>query len=146
MRGVWRNLWLFDWVRRRRDVSHVVLFDEGVVQCAHYLFAQLTKSPDISAVRRFAAVVPVPDLLVHVRADTPRLTSRMMERADPPRRGLTRGEAAELISHAQLVFESLADSLPPSVELIAIDNGEGADVAALARTVADRIHELVSRR
>lgn len=106
-RGVWRQIGLHEMsIRRLRD-SRIVLFDEGTVHTAHYLFVYVERTPTNDDLENFCKLVPMPDLIVCLEAPTGTLVERMARRRDPPRRGLTRPQMERLVHNGLLVFERL---------------------------------------
>lgn len=110
LRGVWRQIGLFELALRRQGEADVVLVDEGTVHTAHYLFARLERRPQEAEVQEFCRQVPLPDLLVLVENAREVLIERLSRRLDPPMGKLDRVAVEVLVDHAQEVFERLKDS------------------------------------
>ncbi len=67
-------------IRRYRRGDDVVVVDEGTVQCVHYLFVHVAAVAAAEDIVRFAALVPLPDVIVYVREDERVLLERTLRR------------------------------------------------------------------
>ena len=77
-RGVWRQIGLREMILRRRLDSRIVLFDEGTVHTAHYLFVQLKRTPSNEDLENFCKLVPMPAAIDKV---PPRAVTRRHRKA-----------------------------------------------------------------
>ena len=91
------------YARRQVPARHVVLVDEGLVHRAVNLFGWYAQPP-AEAVRRYAALVPLPDALVAVDTDADAARDRVLARGVPKRlQGRSEGEVADFIARARVV-------------------------------------------
>lgn len=131
-------------IARRHDRDAIVLVDEGPIQAAH-MFAFNATPPGPAEIARFAALVPLPDLVVYVRSSVDALVRRTLTRSDAPRqiRGRSSTSTEVYIRRAVAVFDRLVQTERLSDRvLIAEDNGhEQRAVDDLAGRVAQWILE-----
>ncbi len=140
-RGVWRQIGLHEMTIRRLRDSRIVLFDEGTVHTAHYLFVQVKRTPSNDDLENFCKLVPMPDLIVCLEAPTDTLVERMAHRRDPPRRGLTRPQMERLVHNGLAVFERLrrCPSLASRWLVVRSDSLERETLDATVDRIVERI-------
>jgi len=124
LRGVWRQIGFYELGRRVED-SIVVLADEGTVHAAHYVFVQLSSIVNDEYLESFVRLVPMPDLVVCIEAPQDTLLVRIRERADPPRRTLSRIDAELLVEAASSVFARLKRFPRLSSRLLVVGGYDG---------------------
>jgi hypothetical protein len=123
-RNALKNLALHGRMRRVAP-GRAVLVDEGTLQVAHYLFVHVSAPPPAEALVRFAELVPLPDVVVHVTGPEEALVRRTLARghrripgAAPPVVGAVVRHALEtfarLRAHAVAEGRLRAVALPPS--------------------------------
>lgn len=157
MRNMVRKLGMHE-MTKRADPGTTFLVDEGTILTAYQLFvysdAPFTQ-PDL---KRFGRLVPLPDLIVSVRAPIDVLLKRAMARSDR-RRELTQNDEDEVqrwIVRAVDLFDALAEIEPIRDRLmtveIADDEPESFDAAifeverSLAREVVPSIERTPTGR
>ena len=157
MRNMVRKLGMHE-MTKRADPGTTFLVDEGTILTAYQLFvysdAPFTQ-PDLE---RFGRLVPLPDLIVSVRAPIDVLLKRAMARSDR-RRELTQNDEDEVqrwIVRAVDLFDALAEIEPIRDRLmtveIADDEPESFDAAifeverSLAREVVPSIERTPTGR
>ena len=103
-----------------------VLSDEGVVLSAYQLFVYSDAAFDPIVLDRFARLVPLPDLIVYVRAPHELLVERALRRADPRRElvGRSRAEVGDRLARAAEMFDALAGTPTISERLQTVDIGD----------------------
>jgi hypothetical protein len=79
-RNVAKRVGVHALIRRYRRGDDVVVVDEGTVQCVHYLFVHVAAVAAAEDIVRFAALVPLPDVIVYVREDERVLLERTLRR------------------------------------------------------------------
>ena len=111
LRNVVRKVGVHE-LTRRADPAVTLLNDEGTILIAYQLFVYTDEAPTPSEIERFARLVPLPDLVVHVKAPTELLVERAMARPDVRRElaGLDRERIGSWIRRAIAVFDTLAGS------------------------------------
>ena len=111
LRNVVRKVGVHE-LTRRADPAVTLLNDEGTILIAYQLFVYTDEAPTPSEIERFARLVPLPDLVVHVKAPTDLLVERAMARPDVRRElaGLDGERIGSWIRRAIAVFDALAGS------------------------------------
>ena len=122
LRSLERKLGGYTLIRRIAG-DRIILIDEGPVLAAHmFVYAGHRVSPrDIGT---FAATVPLPDLIVYVRAPVDAVVRRTLLRQDPPRAMASRFRP-DLVRYAEAaadLFEQLVALLRPVVPVLVVDN------------------------
>ena len=108
-RSMIRQACTFDVLRSFESQYDFVLVDECTLGSAHNLFVHVHRPPRNDEVQRFATLVPMPDIVVHVDVDTQRALQRTLGRGDPPiRRGHENNRFERFIQHGRQVYEYLA--------------------------------------
>lgn len=122
LRNVVRKIGVYE-MARRANPQTAFLADEGTLLIAYQLFVYSDAPFTAADLERFARLVPIPDLVVHVKAPTDVLVRRAMTRPDP-RRELRTGDPREverLISRAADVFDGLAATGPVRERVITVE-------------------------
>lgn len=137
LRSVVRRLGV-DRIARRHGRRTLVLADEGVVLIAYLLFVYGDVEFDEEDLAEFAAMVPLPDRIVHVRAPIESLVRRTLSRPDPPRELRSRDEATvrRHLGSAAAMFDRLVAFPPLRDRVLEVENLAGED---RRRALADRI-------
>jgi thymidylate kinase len=133
-RNVVRKLGMHE-MARRADPRTTFLVDEGTVLMAYQLFVYSDAPFTQADLERFVRLVPLPDVVVHVKAPVDVLLRRALTRPDR-RRELARKDPQEVerrISRAVELFDALAEIPPISERLLTVeiadDSPEGLDAA-----------------
>ena len=125
-----------------------VFVDEGTVLIAYLLFVYTEGAYSQSDLERFAALVPKPDVLVHVGAPVGVLMQRAKDRSDTRRElaGLDDSAIRKSIERAVAVFDGLASTSSVGPITVRVDNqGDSAvDLQRVAAEVVSAIHRLDS--
>jgi deoxyadenosine/deoxycytidine kinase len=83
LRSLERKLGVYE-ITSRCSKDRIILVDEGPILAAHmFVFTGAAYTPQ--EIARFADLVPLPDLVVYVRASVDTLVKRTLRRGDPPR-------------------------------------------------------------
>lgn len=130
---------------RRADPSTTLLVDEGTLLIAYQLFVYSQVPVARADIERFVDLVPLPDLVVYVRAPVDVLVRRAVVRPDR-RRELARGDWEELrrwIVRAVELFDALAELEPIRSRLCTVEIAEEhpGSLGAAARSVGAWIDE-----
>jgi Ser/Thr protein kinase RdoA (MazF antagonist) len=95
-----------DFARRLVPRQHVVIVDEGLIHRSVNLFGWY-HVPPLEAIRRYVALVPLPDELIYVEADPAEEHARALARGLPKRLAGRSGEdVAAFVAHARDVAET----------------------------------------
>jgi thymidylate kinase len=120
----------------------VVLVDEGPIQAAH-MFAPNADSLTQSDIDRFAALLPLPDLVVYVKSPMDALMERTLQRPDPPREVRSKQETATArhLKGAVAVFDRLVHSGSLRARVLIVENAGTAqnECSAAADEIAASI-------
>ena len=122
LRGIERQIGVLEKVRRAAG-DRIVLVDEGTVHLAHkvFVFSRALYAPD--EIARFTDFIPLPDLLVYLKAPVETLVRRTLERPDPPREiRKNRAMTAEYIRRAVATFEQIVKVEKIQRRLLIVEN------------------------
>jgi thymidylate kinase len=122
LRNVVRKLGVHE-LARRADPRTTFLVDEGTILIAYQLFVYSRAPFTRIDLERFGGLVPLPDLVVHVKAPTDVLVRRAMDRADR-RRELARRDADAVrgwIARAVDLFDALSEVEPIRSRLVTVE-------------------------
>jgi hypothetical protein len=127
LRNVVRKLGVHE-LLRNSDPETVFLNDEGTVLIAYQLFVYSDAPPTARELERFSRLVPLPDLIVHVRAPTDVLLSRAATRPDPRRElaGRDVHEVGRRIRRASDLFAALVELDPIRDRVVTVELGDDA--------------------
>ncbi len=151
LRGVVRRVGMYELARTFAD-RDVVLSDEGTLLLA-YLYALTDAAYTENDLETFAALAPLPDLVVYVRASTDVLVERATRRPDRQRQ-LGRKDMFELerlITRTVAVFDRLVVTSALDGRVVQIDNSVDSEtshihaVEAVAARIAERRRALGHR-
>lgn len=127
---------------RVNPVSDFVLWDEGTVHSVHNLFVHAGAALDREELARYLAVVPKPDLVVHVTASAEQSVQVTLARGHA-RVGAEAAAVRTFISTARTVFDVLTTAPTLQDRLFLVDNtglgpsGNGELLKKRAELVAD---------
>jgi thymidylate kinase len=122
MRNVVRKLGMHE-LARNAEPETAFLVDEGTILIAYQLFVYSDAPFTQADLERFGRLVPLPDLIVHVKAPIDVLVRRAMTRSDR-RRELARHDAYEVerrIARAVELFDALAEIAPIRARLLTVE-------------------------
>jgi thymidylate kinase len=150
MRNMVRKLGMHE-LTKRADPGTTFLVDEGTILTAYQLFVYSDAPFTQPELERFGGLVPLPDVIVYVKAPTDVLVERAMTRSDR-RRELAQNDGEQVerwIVRAVELFDALAEIEPIRDRLVTVeiadDAPEGLDAAirevegSLTRDVAPSI-------
>lgn len=123
LRSIERTIGVFE-ILRRFNQDRIVLVDEGTIVPAHNVFvtAEADYSPD--EITRYAALAPLPDVIIYVKAPVDTLVQRALARTDPPRelKAASRTATEEYINCAVVMFEQLVTAENVRSRTLIVDN------------------------
>jgi thymidylate kinase len=141
VRAIVRRTGMFEVASRPAHAGELVLSDEGTVLLA-FMFPLDGRPYDTEELARFAKLVPLPDLVVHVRAPLDLLVRRARARTDRGRQlgAMDADELELLLRRTSEVFDTLAGTAPVRDRVVTIDGSLGSEaLPGLAATLADRL-------
>jgi len=122
LRSLERKIGMYE-ITKRYDRGQIILVDEGPLLAAHmFVFAD---SPVItSEIAAFAALLPLPDLIVYIKAPVEVLVKRTLKRPDPPREMDTADPSVteEYVKKAVSIFDQLTEVERIRNHLLVVDN------------------------
>lgn len=144
LRSVVRKLGVYE-IGRRRKREQIVLVDEGTVLAAHVIFVYSSAVYTPAEIREFAALVPLPDLIVYVAAPLESMVERTLQRVDPPRELNSKDPllVEKQIAEAIAVFEQLLEVKRIGRRTLVVQNPDSAEKDHDA--VVDHVSELLLR-
>ena len=137
LRSLERKIGLYE-IIRRYSRNRIVLVDEGPILAAHmFVFASSSITSD--EILSFAALLPLPDLIVYIKAPIDILVRRTLQRPDPPREMTSKDPAMteKYVSRAIEIFDQLMESERIRSRLLLVENPDVAN--AEHDKVADEI-------
>jgi thymidylate kinase len=115
-------------IARRHTHEQIILVDEGPILAAH-MFAFTRTSLTFDEIAQFANLVPLPDLVVYVRAPREVVVKRTLHRLDPPRQMNSKGPALteSYVQRAAAIFDQLVEAEPIRCRSLIVDNRDFAE-------------------
>ena len=121
-RSLERKLGMYE-LTQRYDKGQIILVDEGPILAAHmFVFTgSIVTSAEIAA---FANLLPLPDLVVYIKAPIEVLVRRALQRPDPPREMHKKDPimTEKYIKDATAVFDQLMECERIKSRLLVVDN------------------------
>jgi deoxyadenosine/deoxycytidine kinase len=123
LRSIARKIGTYEIIRRYKN-DRIILVDEGTVLAAHNLFVYNSTVYSSAAIAQFASLVPLPELIVYVKAPLNSLVQRSLQRGDPPRE--MRSKNPELVKRyvgrAGKMFEQLVETKEIRNRVLMVEN------------------------
>lgn len=143
LRSLERKIGVFE-IAQRQDPNQIILVDEGPILAAHMLaYAEAAFTPQ--EIADFAALIPLPDLVVYVKAPAGCLVERLLRRCDPPRemKSKDRMLIESYTQHAAMIFDELIRAAKFLGRVLIIENPES--VGEGRARVVDTISQFILR-
>jgi deoxyadenosine/deoxycytidine kinase len=146
LRSLVRKIGMYE-ITKRLGKNQIILVDEGPILAAH-MFVTTENTYTAEEITRFTDLLPLPDLIIYIRASVDTLIKRTTRRADPPREVdvKDRAQMEAYIKHTVNLFDQLtqAENIRPRllvVESLDIAGPEFNQVINSAyQTILDRSH------
>jgi thymidylate kinase len=103
-----------DEILKRRQNHQIILVDEGPLLLAHNVFVYTNATYTAEEIVRFASLVPLPDIIIYIKAPTETLVQRALLRPDPPREIKSRNR--------ELIVKHIHRAVEMFDQLVAADN------------------------
>ena len=144
LRSLVRKIGMYE-ITKHLGKDQIILVDEGPILAAH-MFVPAGNIYTPEEITRFTDLLPLPDLIVYIRASVDILMERTLRRADPPReievKNLTRMEA--YIKRTVTLFDQLTQAKNLQPRLLVIESLDIADPGF--NQVIDSIHQAILDR
>lgn len=127
LRSLERKIGLYE-ITQRYNRDRIILVDEGPILAAH-MFVFASSLVNASEIATFAALLPLPDLIVYIKAPVEVLVRRALQRPDPPREmGSKDPDMTEkFVRGATAVFDRLMEAERIQSRLLIVDNPDLTD-------------------
>jgi thymidylate kinase len=128
LRSLERKLGVYE-IIRRYEHERIVMVDEGTVLSAHNVFVFTNAFYTPEEIAQFAALIPLPDVIVYIRAPVDSLINRTLQRTDPPRELKSRDRALieRYVNRAVTLFDQLVETEEIRDRVLIVENPESAD-------------------
>jgi deoxyadenosine/deoxycytidine kinase len=125
LRSLERKIGVYEIIRRYAH-DRIILVDEGTVLLAHNVFVYSGAFYTPEEIAKFARLMPLPDLIVYVRAPMESLIRRSLRRADPPRemKSKNRAQVETYVRRAVTMFEQLVKADEIRSRVLTVENPE----------------------
>jgi hypothetical protein len=145
VRSIMRRLGAYE-MSKRYGRNRIVLLDEGPVLSAHLLFVFSDNAYSEEEISKFASLVPLPELVVYIKAPVDIMVQRLLQRSDAPRelRSKDQAEIEGCLWRAARVFDQLAgeEKIWDRVLVLANASSMGSELGV----VADGITAIILNR
>lgn len=123
LRSLERKISMYE-INRRRERNRIVLVDEGTVLMTHVVFVYGDALYTNAELEKFAGLLPLPDVIVYVRAPFETLVERSLQRDDPPRelKSKDRVTVEKYIHRAITTFDRLVEVENIRNRLLVVEN------------------------
>jgi thymidylate kinase len=115
-----------DKIIKWRQHNKIILVDEGPLLLAHNVFVYSGAHYTCEEIARFAGLVPLPDIIIYIRAPMDILIQRSLLRADPPREMKSRNRELieKHINQAVKMFDQLISADNIQCRLLIVENSD----------------------
>src|SRR6185503_13281202 len=115
-----------DEILTRRQHDKIILVDEGPLLLAHNVFVYSGAHYTFEEIARFAGLVPLPDIIIYIKAPMDILVQRSLLRADPPREMKSRNRELieKHINQAVKMFDQLISAANIQCRLLIVENSD----------------------
>jgi len=141
-----------DEILKRRQHNKIILVDEGPLLLAHNVFVYSGVHYTGEEIARFTALVPLPDIIIYIKAPLDILVQRSLLRPDPPRemKSRNRGLVEKHINCALKMFDQLVAAENIQCRVLIVENSD-SDHRGYNHAVDDIVkfvlnHELAGER
>jgi len=139
LRSLERKIGVYELIRRYGR-EQLILVDEGMVLLAHNIFVFTNALYTPEEIARFASLIPLPDIIVYVRAPVDSLVKRSLQRTDR-RREIESQNLAQIekyVKRAVTMFDQLVAAEAIRSRLLIVENPDssarGCDAAVATIT------------
>lgn len=110
-------------IARRQDPKKVILVDEGPFLTAH-MFAFNDTPLSQNEIEEYIDLLPLPDLIIYIKASLEVLVERSLNRPRPPREMAARNSTdnVEFIKHANSIFDQIIETSFIQARTLIVEN------------------------
>ena len=115
-----------DEIIKQRQHNKIILVDEGPLLLAHNVFVYSGAHYTFEEIAMFAGLVPLPDIIIYIKAPMDILVQRSLLRADPPREMKSRNRELieKHINQAVKMFDQLISAANIQCRLLIVENSD----------------------
>lgn len=123
LRSLERKIGVYE-IIRRKEKDRTILVDEGTVLVAHNVFVYTDAAYSSEEIDRFANLVPLPDVIVYIKAPVDILIRRSLMRARPPREMKSKNPVLieKYVNRAVKMFDQLVKAESIQCRLLMVEN------------------------
>lgn len=138
LRSIVRKIGTYEIVKQYHH-DRIILVDEGTVLSAHLLFVYASTIYSQEDIEKFARLVPLPELVVYIKAPVESLVRRSLQRSDARKEMRSKNQmlVEKYISRAAEMFDRLVETKRIRDRVLIVANPASTDDERGA--VADRI-------
>jgi thymidylate kinase len=122
MRSVIRKIGTYDHVASPRNQHRHVLVDEGTIHLAHVIFGRMKSPLDAPEFITFLELVPMPNIVIWVKAPMSMIEERLSRRGDLPLPDRTAATRTKFLHNSESIFQSTVSHLNGRVRILAANN------------------------
>lgn len=142
LRSIVRRIGTYE-ILKRYNHNRIILVDEGTVLSAHFLFVYTRTIYSQEDIQTFASLVPLPELVIYIKAPVASLVQRSLQRKDVRKelRSKRKMLVEKYVSRAAEMFDQLTETkqIRERVFIVANPDSNEAECDALV----DRITEFI---
>ncbi len=144
LRSLERKIGVHEIIKRYQQ-DRIILVDEGTVLLAHNVFVYTSARYTDEEIAKFASLVPLPDIIIYIKAPVDILVQRSLLRADPPREMKSKDRVLieKHINHAVRMFDQLVEADNIQCRLLVVENADSNEQEY--DMLMDRIVEFILR-
>ena len=122
LRSLERKIGVYE-ICKQHSNDRIILVDEGPILAAH-MFVYSSICLTLDDVESFVRLLPLPDLIIYVRAPTGILLERTFRRSDPPREMSNRDQTLieDYVVKAVRLFDQISEFETIQTRLLTIEN------------------------
>jgi len=138
LRSIVRKIGTYEIIKRYNH-DRIILVDEGTVLSAHLLFVYTSTICSQEDIKKFASLVPLPELVVYIKAPVESLVQRSLQRSDARKEMRSKDQKVveEYVRRAAEMFDRLTKTERIRDRILVVANPASTEVER--GFVADRI-------
>jgi len=142
LRSIVRKIGTYE-IFKRYNHNRIILVDEGTVLSAHLLFVYTRTIYTQEDIETFASLVPLPELVVYIKAPVASLVQRSLQRSDTRKEMRSKNHmlVEKYVSRAAEMFDRLTETKRIRERVLIVANPDSNEGECGA--VADRIAEFI---